>query len=362
MKKLLIFRKLSVQLTVATAISFLVSMGAFLVLKSNLAMSSMDNEGKIGSFFSYLAFSIVLIVPIVIFIITFLLLVRKKVRYIKYISEQVNKITKEDFGVTLNVVGNDEIAELCENINHMSMEIKKSFEHKRQIENEKSEMITSISHDLRAPITNLIECLYILLNKRYKSKEEEEEYLSVAYDLSINLKKLISELFEYAKLSSRNMELKFGEVDLGFMLIKILEEYTPRLEEIGLRIRVDIEEEILVKIDYEKITKAFNNILSDVERYSNLLSDLIIKIENKAGTAHISISNKGKYLEVDKLNAMFQSLNRIDTSKSMGFGESELGLAISKKVIELHHGKIWAEGKGTIRIIHIKLPISHKNV
>lgn len=362
MKKLLVFRKLSVQLIVATAISFFASMGVFLGLLSNLAIYSMDNEVNISSFFSYTAFSIVLIVPIVIFIITFLFLVRKKVTYIKYISEQVNKITKEDFGVTLNVVGNDEISELCENINYMSMEIKKSFEHKRQIENEKSEMITSIAHDLRAPINNLIEYLYILKNKRYKSKEEEEEYLSVAYNLAIKLKKLISEIFEYTKLSSRNMELKLGEVDLGFMIIKILEEYTPRLEEIGLRITVDIEEEILVKIDYEKITKAFNNILSDVEKYSNLLSDLIIKAENKAGTAHIFISNKGKYLEGDKLNAMFQSLNRIDISKSKDFGESELGLAISKKVIELHNGRIWVEGKGTIRIIHIKLPINHKNI
>lgn len=362
MKKFVVFRKLSVQLIATIALSCLVSMGTFLGVLSNLKIYSMDNEGNISSLFSYAAFSIVFIVPIVIFIIAFLLLVRKKVRYIKYISEQVNKITKEDLGVTLNVVGNDEIAELCENINCMSMEMKESFEHKRRIENEKSELITSISHDLRAPITAITEYLYILENKRYKSKEEEQEHLSVAYNLSIKLKKIINELFEYTKLSSRNMELKLGEVDLGFMIIKILEEYTPRLEEMGVRIRVNIDEEILVKIDYEKIIKAFNNILSDVEKYGHLLSDLIIKVENKAGTAHIVISNKGKYLEYDKLNVMFESLNRIDTSKSMDFEESELSLGISKKVIELHHGSIWAEGHGTRRTIHIKLPISQKSV
>lgn len=153
----------------------------------------MNNEGNVNLFLSYITLSIAFIVPILIFIITFLLLVRKKVTYIKYISEQVNKITKVDLGLTLKVVGNDEIAELCENINYMSMEIKESFEHKRQIKNEKSEMITSISHDLRAPITTIMEYLYILKNKKYESKEEEKGYLSASYNLSIKLKKLISE-------------------------------------------------------------------------------------------------------------------------------------------------------------------------
>lgn len=73
----------------------------------------------------------------------------------------------------LNVVGNDEIVELCENINCMFMEMKESFEYKRWIENEKSELIISILYDLRVFIIVIIEYLYILENKRYKSKEEE---------------------------------------------------------------------------------------------------------------------------------------------------------------------------------------------
>ncbi len=117
MKKLLVRGKLSFQLIVAIAISLFVSMGTFFVFERNLTIYSMNNEGNVEYFFSYMTFSITFIVPIIIFIITFLFLIRKKIRYIKYISEQVNKITKEDFEVTLNVLGNDEIAELCENIN-----------------------------------------------------------------------------------------------------------------------------------------------------------------------------------------------------------------------------------------------------
>lgn len=154
------------------------------------------------------------------------------------------------------------------------------------------------------------------------------------------------------------MELKFGEVDLGFMIIKILEEYILRFEEMGVRIRVNIDEEIFVKIDYEKIIKVFNNILSDVEKYGYLLLDLIIKVENKVGIVYIVIFNKGKYLEYDKLNVMFESFNRIDILKLMDFEELEFSLGILKKVIEFYYGSIWVEGYGIRRIIYIKLLIS----
>lgn len=360
MKRFALPGKLSIQLILAIILSFFVSIGSFLGLLSILGRYLIFNKGSNICFLSYGAFFIVAIVPIGIFIIIFLILVRKKVNYIKYISEQVNNITKDDFEINMNVVGNDEIAELCKNINYMSMEIKESFEHKRQIENEQSKMITSISHDLRAPIAAIIEYLYILKNKKYNSKEEENENIRVAYNMSIKLNKLINELFEYTKLSSKNIELNLAEVDLGFMLIKILEEYTPRFEEMGLQISVDINGESLVKMDYKKLAEAFNNIFGYVEKYSDLLSELIIKVENKADMAHISISNKSKNLADDKLNSMLENINKIDILKSMDFEESELSLGISKKVIELHHGQLWTEENENIKTIHIQIPTIHK--
>lgn len=361
MKKFMVFEKLSVQLIAAMALSFFVSIGAFLELLSKFEIYFMNNKGINNCILSYIALSTVFIVPIVIFIIIFLLLVRKKVNYIKYISEGLNKITKDEFGKPLNVLGYDEIAELCENINYMSMEIEKSFEHERKLENEKREMITNISNDLRVPTTAIIEYLNIIKNKKCKNQEEEKELLSEAYNMSMKLNKLISELFEYTKLSSINMKLKLVEVDLGFMLIKILEDYKPRLEEKGLQLKVDINEEIIVKIDYEKITEAVNNILNYVEKYSEQQSDLTIKAETKYGAAHIYIANKSEYLENDKLNTMFENFNGIDISKSIDADIAELSLGISKKIIELHHGQILTEWQGTTRTIHIEMPIRHKN-
>lgn len=243
----------------------------------------------------------------------------------------------------------------------MSLDLKNKFEHERKIENTKTELITNVSHDLRTPLTAIIGYLDILKSKKYRDKEEENEYLNSTYNLSIKLKKLIDELFEYTKLSSNGIELKLEKVNLSSILTQMLGEYTPVLEAKGLRIKADINEELHTKIDIEKIVRVFDNILSNAEKYSIKPSDIVVKAENKVGSAYISISNKGERIKQDKLSKMFEKFYRADISRSSNIEGSGLGLAISKKIVELHNGQIWAGSHDDMITIHIKLPISHES-
>lgn len=299
---------------------------------------------------------IIFAVGIIVFFVTFLLLVNNKIKYIKYISEQVGKIANEELGLSLKVRGNDELAELCKSINSMSKQLKDKFEYEREIENTKNELITNISHDLRTPLTAIIGYLDILKNEKYKSREDEREYITSTYNLSIKLKKLIDELFDYTKLSSSDIALELEEVDLSSILMQMLGEYTPVLEAKGLRIITDIEKEIPAKIDIEKIVRVFDNILSNAEKYSIKPSEINVKAENKSGYAGISISNEGEHIEQDKLNKMFEKFYRVDISRSSYNEGTGLGLAISKKIVELHNGQIWAECDGNIITINVRLP------
>lgn len=127
----------------------------------------------------------------------------------------------------------------------------------------------------------------------------------------------------------------------------------------GLRVLTQISDaELPVKVDVEKMVRAFENILSNAEKYSSKPSDIIVKADNKGEDVVISISNKGEHLEQDKLNRMFEKFYRVDISRSSNIEGSGLGLAISKKIVELHDGEVWAECDGEIIIINIKLPIN----
>lgn len=357
MKHSVISRRISIKLILSLVISAFLAMISVYMFSAFIAMPYIMMRVNSITVLEYNILAVMIFtIGIAVFLVIFLSLVNKKIKYIKYISEQINKIANEQLGSTLKVRGNDELADLCKSINSMSLQLKDKFEHEREMENTKSELITNVSHDLRTPLTAIIGYLDILKTEKYKSKEEEKEYLTSTYNLSIKLKKLIDELFEYTKLSSSDISLELTEADLSSILIQMLGEYTPVFEAKGLRIVTDIDEEIPVKIDIEKIVRVFDNILSNAEKYSIKPSDIIVKAENMSDYAQISISNKGKHIGQDKLNKMFEKFYRIDISRSSNIEGSGLGLAISKKIVELHNGQIWAESDDNMIRIYVKLP------
>jgi signal transduction histidine kinase len=361
MKIGILTRKISVKLLYVIIISAIIAIVAVLLLSYYVALPYILSRGNSISVSEYNIITLIaFIIGIVIFLAVVLSLAGKKIKYIKYIkyiSEQVKVITHKELGSTLQVIGNDELAELCMNINSMSIQLKEKFEHEREIENTKTELITNVSHDLRTPLTAIIGYLDILKNEKYKG-EEEKEYLTSTYNLSIKLKKLIDELFEYTKLSSSDIHLDFVEADLGSILIQMLGEYAPMLESKGLKVITYMPDKKLpVKIDIEKMVRVIDNVLSNAERYSIKPSDIIVKADNSEDNVIISISNKGKHIEQERLNKMFEKFYRVDSSRSSRIEGSGLGLAISKKIVELHSGEIWAECDGDIIIISIRLPI-----
>ncbi|MBL4934562.1 HAMP domain-containing histidine kinase [Clostridium sp. YIM B02515] len=359
MKATIFTRKISLELILSIVVSlFFAFLSVYLFSGYIVKPYVSARANSIGMMEYNIIATIIFAIGISAFLVVFLLLVNNKIKYIKYISEQVGKIANEELGLSLKVRGSDELAELCKSINSMSKQLKDKFEQEREIENAKTELITNVSHDLRTPLTAIIGYLDILKSEKYKSREEEKEYLTSTYNLSIKLKRLIDELFEYTKLSSGGIKLQVQEVNLSTILIQMLGEYTPVFESKGLRIVTDIDEEIPVKIDIEKIVRVFDNVLSNAEKYSVKPSDIGIRAENKEGAAHISISNKSEHIEQDKLNKMFDKFYRVDVSRSSSIEGSGLGLAISKKIIELHGGQIWAECDGDVIKMHISLNTS----
>lgn len=351
-------KKLSVQLIIAAGIGFVFSFIVLTIISQNFIRYYTTKEGAINQLYFNVTNLMIVTLPILTFIIVFLFLVNKKIKYIKYISKQVSKIANKELGLTLKVQGNDELAELCKNINSMSKQLKEKFDYERELENTKNELITNVSHDLRTPLTAIIGYLDILTHEKYKGKEEKE-YLNSAYNLSIKLKKLIDELFEYTKLSSSDTSLELAETDIGPILTQILGEYAPVFETKRLGIITQISDTKLpVKIDIEKMIRVFDNILGNAEKYSTKPSDITVRAYKNEDNIIISVSNKGEDIKKNKLDKMFERFYRMDNSRSSKIEGSGLGLAISKKIVELHNGEIWAESDDDIVTIGIRLPIA----
>ncbi|MBU5591396.1 HAMP domain-containing histidine kinase [Clostridium sp. MSJ-4] len=301
------------------------------------------NQYHYGTRFSILG----IILALIAFILLFLLLTRKKVKYIEEISHGLIQISTGNLDYNIDIKGYDELSKLAQNINYMEKELKNKIEETTKAENTKSELITNVSHDLKTPLTSIMGYLGLLKDGKYEDEDQMKDYLDIAFNKSQKLKILIEDLFEYTKLSNKGIPLNKKNVSFNELIEQLIYELVPVAEENEIILHKDIEpSKILVNIDGDKMVRVFENLLMNAIKYSYKPSTVYIKLYKEDSEAILCISNKGDSFSDSDLNKVFDRFYRVEKSRSSSEGGSGLGLAISKSIVELHEGNIWAECHG----------------
>ena len=286
---------------------------------------------------------IVVLLGIAVFLLVFTLFVNKKVKYIKFLSSEVKVIKDEDFGKTIEVRGQDELAELCSSINNMSLELREKIDNEKKIEQNKNELITNVSHDLRTPLTSILGYVDLLKQNGFEDKEKFEEYISIIDERSKSLNTLINELFEYTKLNNHDIKLNYSTVEIGSLVEQLSGEYSLIFKKEGLELISEIpEEDIFVDIDIQMIVRALENLLINAKKYSVRNSQVLVKLLQESNDIVISVENKVENISQDDLDNLFERFYKVDKARKTG-DSTGLGLSIVKRVVELHKGLVKAE-------------------
>jgi len=285
---------------------------------------------------------------------------RKKVLYIQMISRDIKKIRSEGFGRKIPVYGNDELADLCISINEMSEELLRKEENEKQIEKQKKQLITNVSHDLRSPLTSIIG--YVTLIKEMKDKDSErlQEYISVVERRLQGLNHLINELFELTKLDSEDIKLKMEETDITPLIHHIAEEYSILYHGYGLKMEKNLTgQAFYMNVDTEKLVRAIQNLLDNAGKYAKRGSVIEIgaAIEEKEGGRQFlfSVANEVEENQEIALEHLFERTYKGDVSRS-DTHSSGLGLAIAKRIVQLHQGRISVKRKGNVIVFEMIYP------
>ena len=286
---------------------------------------------------------IVVLLGIAVFLLVFTLFVNKKVKYIKFLSSEVKVIKDEDFGKTIEVRGQDELAELCSSINNMSLELREKIDNEKKIEQNKNELITNVSHELRTPLTSILGYVDLLKQNGFEDKEKFVEYISIIDERSKSLNTLINELFEYTKLNSHDIKLNYNTVEIGSLVEQLSGEYSLIFKKEGLELISEIpEEDIFVDIDIQMIVRALENLLINAKKYSVRNSQVLVKLLQESNDIVISVENKVENISQDDLDNLFERFYKVDKARKTG-DSTGLGLSIVKRVVELHKGLVKAE-------------------
>ncbi|MDQ0208671.1 sensor histidine kinase [Alkalicoccobacillus murimartini] len=291
------------------------------------------------------------------FIVSFVFFIRKKIRYLREISENVHQIANGKLGQLINLKGNDELTTLARNINNMSTELELKFQNERKLEVERNELISNVSHDLRSPLTSVIGYVDLLIKNKYQNHEQYKEYLYIINQKSNRLKILIEELFEYSRLSNPYIKLNKNVMNMVDLVEQVVGEHTPIFEQEKMHILKNIDDyNMPVSMDVEKIVRVYENLFVNSLKYSVKPSKIKIDLKKNGELAIFSISNeieKDASLQMNKLFDRFFVGEKARTNNE-GTG---LGLAIAKKIVDLHHGRIYADLNENLITFVIEFPI-----
>lgn len=207
----------------------------------------------------------------------------------------------------------------------------------------KTELITNVSHDIKTPLTSIIN--YVDLLKKEDIKDEKvKEYIDILEQKSQRLKKLIEDLVEASKVSSGNVKLNIEAISIKELFQQTIGEFKDRFEEKGLKIEVQMPNEgAKVKADSRYLYRVVENLFSNITKYALENSRVYIDVKegkkNKEGkeTLNISIKNISK----EKLNISSEELMQrfVRGDRARHTEGSGLGLSIAKSLTELQGGK-----------------------
>lgn len=343
-----ITNKITLKLVLLIIIAFIISFTTFIFIFATMFsyilknVSNISGQHVIKTYHAYLF--LLVLAPIIVFLFIFILGIKRRLKYLGYISNSLLNIHNKTYLEEIKIKGHDEISELAKNINIMSNRLKENYENEKRIIEAKNELIVAVSHDLKSPLTSIIGYLDLLNNSKFKYDAEQTKYLSIAYAKSIGLKKLILELFEYTQLSSENIILDKTTFNILILINQIVGEYVTFFNNKNINVSITSNcKEANCKIDIQKMMRVIENIIKNAEKYSIDNTEFKISILEFDNEIKIIFQNIGENIKEEELIKMFESMYRLDKSRNSNIEGSGLGLAISKKIVELHNGKIWAE-------------------
>jgi signal transduction histidine kinase len=339
-QRLIVYYLLSILIAVASVITLI-----FLVLLASAQLIQADKaaiffETKLGIFLEYNILYIIYTIIVVFFSIVFSSLTKQKVKYIQYISKEIKIIEKEGVGRKAKVIGNDEIAELCISINHMSEQLLEKEIREKQIEIKKNELITNVSHDLRSPLTSIIGYVKLLKSEGIRNTEKFNEYIDVVDRRLHGLNIMIDELFELTKLNGTDVKLNLEEVDIISLLNHLSSENAILFQQKGLELKTTISNvKYFMMLDTEKVVRALQNLFDNASKYAKENTVVTMSVFVDCNRIKISMTNAVKEKSKIQIENLFERFYKGDVSRN-DEESSGLGLAIVKRIVELHGGDI----------------------
>lgn len=261
---------------------------------------------------------IMIIASFTLFIILMFIRIHKKINYLITIASEL-KLLANDLNTSMTFKGNDEIYQVAKGIDYLRLSIIEKIKKEKDAFDTNMNLITSLSHDIKTPLTSVI--AYIELAIDSASDKKTIDLLKISLNKSNHLKNITNEIFDHFLLHSDNYNIIFEEVNANDLIIPMLEENLVDLELKGVTIVRNIEDiNSKISVNTNLIYRVFENVFSNIEKYADLSKPIMVTY----------------YL---KNSALLVSMKNYKKKKQESHSSSKIGLNNCIAIMDKHHGK-----------------------
>ena len=240
--------------------------------------------------------------------------------------------------------GDEEIQELCRDLELMRVKLKNSINTQLKYEDNRKMLVSSISHDLKTPVTSIKGYVEGILDGVANSPEKTDRYLRTIYTKAHQVDEMIDDLLLYARLDLNQIPYNFQKTEIEKYIKKCIAESEPELERQNMKIMLtsSLNKDYNVLLDRERMQRVIMNIFENSRKYMDKKQgEIKVFLRETKTSIIIEVRDNGAGIDEKYLPYIFDRFYRSDTARSDIKG-SGLGLAIAKQIIEDHGGKVWA--------------------
>ena len=278
---------------------------------------------------------------------------------IQRIDSRLAAIASGDFSRHVDVDNRDELGALAANVNRMNDELRRLYVELETASQHKSEFLANMSHELRTPLNAIIGFSQVMRERMVGDlTEKQEEYLDDVISSGNHLLSLINDVLDLSKVEAGQVELEIAPFSLREALERGVVMVRERARKDGVQVTLAADPQAgIVEGDERRIRQVIFNLLSNAVKFTPAGGSVDVASSRRDGEVRVSVVDTGPGIASEDQERIFEEFQQTDvgTARREGTG---LGLALSKRLIELHGGPIWVESElGTGSTFTFALPL-----
>src|SRR5699024_6493731 len=250
---------------------------------------------------------------------------------LKNLQQFAMDVSKGDYSDQLHVEREDEVGQVTRAFNEMTQSLAEQEMRKKQF-------TSNLVHELRTPLTYIAGYTSALQQKIYTSPTEAENYLQTIAKETERLNKLINDLIELDYLEEGLYTIEKEPIVLAQLLFETIELFDIHIQEKGITVKLDIDEDIIMLGDVQRIQQVFYNTIDNAIKYADESGHVAITLQKDKEFVQYIVVNDGDVIDKTDLEHIGERFYRADKARTRTIGGTGLGLSIVKQIVQLHDG------------------------